>query len=113
MITFTDSDRKRKKVFESDTTKWESPKLENGRWKVDICAKTEFGEGPPLQDRQVFVGSRPECPKNLNVQHSKNSCKMTWQEPDNNGGVALTGYQVRYCILDENEEARDWKGQRK
>ncbi|UJR23285.1 hypothetical protein I4U23_026301 [Adineta vaga] len=70
----------------------------------EVTLKNEYGQDQ--RNGTIEVLDKPSKPKNLIVKLLDiGECELTWEEPDDDGGSALTGYCIEKC---EERRASSW-----
>ena len=69
--------------------------LANGRqYEFEVRAVNAVGEGPAVSRRATPVAA-PSAPRNLDAEPGDLKVTLTWEAPLNDGGPAVTHYEVR------------------
>ena len=78
--------------------------LINGtEYTVQVIAVTSAGDGTP-SSKKGTPRTIPDAPTNLNVSPSNEKLTLTWEAPNENGGISITGYVVEY----KEDTAQSW-----
>ena len=78
--------------------------LINGtEYTVQVIAVTSAGDGTP-SSKKGTPRTIPDAPTNLNVSPSNEKLTLTWEAPNENGGISITGYVVEY----KEDIAQSW-----
>ena len=90
----------------SGTTTYETTisGLTNGTlYTVHVIAKNESGQG--ISDTKTGIpATLPDAPKNLDVVPGSEKLALTWEAPDETGGINITGYKVQW----KDSSVADW-----
>ena len=86
--------------------------LTNGKtYKVEVRAINSQGNGPWSSSTEGTPATTPGKPSMGAVTNGDDQVTVTWDAPTDNGGSAITDYDVRYCVSDEKSPAAcvgDW-----
>ena len=99
--TFADAEtenREQTVAHVSGTTTYDAtiPDLENGtEYTVHVIAKNESGQATSDTKTGTPAGL-PDAPDNLNVAPGHEKLTLTWEAPEETGGINLTGYKVQW-----------------
>ena len=110
--TFADAEtenREQTVAHVSGTTTYDAtiPDLENGtEYTVHVIAKNESGQGTSDTKTGTPAGL-PDAPDNLNVAPGHEKLTLTWEAPEETGGINLTGYKVQW----KADTVTDWDAQ--
>ena len=110
--TFADAeteDREQTVAHVSGTTAYDAtiPGLENGtEYTVHVIAKNESGQATSDTKTGTPAGL-PDAPDNLNVAPGHEKLTLTWEAPEETGGINLTGYKVQW----KADTVTDWDAQ--
>ena len=90
----------------SGTTTYDAtiPGLENGtEYTVHVIAKNDSGQA--ISDTKTGIpATLPDAPKNLDVAPGSEKLALTWEAPDETGGINITGYKVQW----KDSSVADW-----
>ena len=107
--TFADAEtenREQTVVHVSGTTTYDAtiPGLENGtEYTVQVIAKNDSGQA--ISDTKTGIpATLPDAPKNLDVAPGSEKLALTWEAPDETGGINITGYKVQW----KDSSVADW-----
>ena len=110
--TFADAEtenREQTVAHVSGTTTYDAtiPDLENGtEYTVHVIAKNESGQATSDTKTGTPAGL-PDAPDNLNVAPGHEKLTLTWEAPEETGGINLTGYKVQW----KADTVTDWDAQ--
>ena len=110
--TFTDAETDDRQVLlghvPGDTTYNETISgLTNGtEYTVHVIAKNESGQATSDTKTGTPAGL-PDAPDNLNVAPGHEKLTLTWEAPEETGGINLTGYKVQW----KADTVTDWDAQ--
>ena len=110
--TFADAEtenREQTVAHVSGTTTYDAtiPNLENGtEYTVHVIAKNESGQATSDTKTGTPAGL-PDAPDNLNVAPGHEKLTLTWEAPEETGGINLTGYKVQW----KADTVTDWDAQ--
>ena len=99
--TFADAEtenREQTVAHVSGTTTYDAtiPDLENGtEYTVHVIAKNESGQATSDTKTGTPAGLS-DAPDNLNVAPGHEKLTLTWEAPEETGGINLTGYKVQW-----------------
>lgn len=80
---------------EATNTTYNDTTVENGKiYYYYVTALNEVGESSPSEERSASPMGPPEHPSNLQITVEKDSVKLTWSAPKNNGGSPIIGYKI-------------------
>ena len=107
--TFADAEtenREQTVAHVSGTTTYDAtiPGLENGtEYTVHVIAKNDSGQA--ISDTKTGIpATLPDAPKNLDVAPGSEKLALTWEAPDETGGINITGYKVQW----KDSSVADW-----
>ena len=107
--TFADAEtenREQTVAHVSGTTTYDAtiPGLENGtEYTVHVIAKNDSGQA--ISDTKTGIpATLPDAPKNLDVTPGSEKFALTWEAPDETGGINITGYKVQW----KDSSVADW-----
>ena len=107
--TFADAEtenREQTVAHVSGTTTYDAtiPGLENGtEYTLQVIAKNDSGQA--ISDTKTGIpATLPDAPKNLDVAPGSEKLALTWEAPDETGGINITGYKVQW----KDSSVADW-----
>lgn len=70
--------------------------LTNGTtYSFKIRAVNSLGESTASEQKTAIPGAVPSMPLNFTAVGGNNQVVLSWQAPDSNGGLAITGYEIQ------------------
>ncbi len=80
---------------EVNSTEYLDEAIEKGvKYYYYVTAVNEVGESEPSSTENIKVTTRPSSPDNLQVEEGDSNISLTWEQPNDDGGLFISQYNL-------------------